>query len=125
MRPSSPRSAGSARNRSRRRSMERPEPQTFNAPAPAPEWVGRPAPTAPAEMRPTLPPRASLPEVSKTRAAERATSLAANLDRRHRGASAEAILRVAIEDFFHGRIALVSSFGADSAVLLHLVANVD
>lgn len=35
------------------------------------------------------------------------------------------ILRLAIEDLFPGRIALVSSFGADSAVLLHMVAAID
>ena len=32
---------------------------------------------------------------------------------------------VVIEDLFPGRIALVSSFGADSAVLLHMVAQID
>ncbi|MFC7052150.1 phosphoadenylyl-sulfate reductase [Hansschlegelia quercus] len=76
-------------------------------------------------MRPTLPPRASPLEVNKTRAAERATSLAANLARRYRGAGAQEILHAAIADLFHGRIALVSSFGADSAVLLDLVAKID
>jgi phosphoadenosine phosphosulfate reductase len=35
------------------------------------------------------------------------------------------LLRLAIEDLFPGRIALVSSFGADAAVLLHLVAGID
>jgi len=35
------------------------------------------------------------------------------------------LLRFAIEDLFPGRVALVSSFGADSAVLLHMIANVD
>ena len=39
--------------------------------------------------------------------------------------SAEKLLRLAIEDLFNGRIALVSSFGADSAVLLHMVAQID
>jgi phosphoadenosine phosphosulfate reductase len=38
---------------------------------------------------------------------------------------ASSLLRLAIEDLFPGRIALVSSFGADSAVLLHMVAGVD
>ena len=38
---------------------------------------------------------------------------------------AEKLLRLAIEDLFPGRIALVSSFGADSAVLLHMVAQID
>jgi len=35
------------------------------------------------------------------------------------------LLRFAIEDLYAGRIALVSSFGADSAVLLHMISNVD
>jgi phosphoadenosine phosphosulfate reductase len=34
-------------------------------------------------------------------------------------------LRFAIEDMFAGRIALVSSFGADAAVLLHMIAQID
>jgi phosphoadenosine phosphosulfate reductase len=34
-------------------------------------------------------------------------------------------LRLVIEDIFPGKIALVSSFGADSAVLLHMVAEID
>ncbi len=36
-----------------------------------------------------------------------------------------ALLRVAIQDLFPGQIALVSSFGAESAVLLHMVAEID
>ncbi|PNG25019.1 phosphoadenylyl-sulfate reductase [Methylocella silvestris] len=35
------------------------------------------------------------------------------------------LLRFAIEDLFRGKLALVSSFGADSAVLLHMVAEID
>jgi phosphoadenosine phosphosulfate reductase len=35
------------------------------------------------------------------------------------------LLRLAIEDLFPGKIALVSSFGADSAVLLHMVSEID
>jgi len=38
---------------------------------------------------------------------------------------ASSLLRLAIEDLFPGRIALVSSFGADSAVLLHMAAQID
>jgi phosphoadenosine phosphosulfate reductase len=34
-------------------------------------------------------------------------------------------LRFVIEDMFAGRIALVSSFGADTAVLLHMVSKID
>lgn len=47
------------------------------------------------------------------------------LDRLFAGRSAEETLRIAIRDLFPGRIALVSSFGADSAALLALVAEVD
>ena len=39
--------------------------------------------------------------------------------------NARALLRLAIEDLYRGKIALVSSFGADSAVLLHMVASID
>ncbi|WP_374308688.1 phosphoadenylyl-sulfate reductase [Methylocella sp.] len=38
---------------------------------------------------------------------------------------ANRLLRFAIEDLFPGRIALVSSFGADSAALLHMAAQID
>ncbi|WP_299563341.1 phosphoadenylyl-sulfate reductase [uncultured Sulfitobacter sp.] len=49
---------------------------------------------------------------------------AARLDARFGEASAEAILAVAL-DRFDGRIALVSSFGAEAAILLHMVAEFD
>ena len=38
---------------------------------------------------------------------------------------AQSLLRLAIKGLYPGRIALVSSFGADSAVLLHMVAEID
>ncbi|WP_417582506.1 phosphoadenylyl-sulfate reductase [Pelagibacterium sp.] len=38
---------------------------------------------------------------------------------------AEGVLRQAVEDLLPGDIAMVSSFGADSAVLLHVVSRVD
>ena len=38
---------------------------------------------------------------------------------------AEGVLRQAVEDLLPGEIAMVSSFGADSAVLLHLISKVD
>lgn len=46
------------------------------------------------------------------------------LDARLREAEPQAILREALERF-EGRVALVSSFGAESAVLLHMAAQVD
>jgi phosphoadenylyl-sulfate reductase (thioredoxin) len=51
----------------------------------------------------------------------RAAKLAEELEGRH----PQEILRVAIEREFPGRIALVSSFGAESAALLHLVSVID
>lgn len=71
--------------------------------------------------RPDLPSSA----VSQARAAERATSLAAHLDSRFRGQDARDIVAASIDHLFRGRVTLVSSFGADAGVLLHLVAAVD
>lgn len=51
--------------------------------------------------------------------------LAAHLAATYADMDTQDFLRVAIEDLFPGRIALVSSFGADSAVLLHMIAQVD
>ncbi len=50
---------------------------------------------------------------------------ASRLGQRFAAMDAGALLRLSIRDLFPGRIALVSSFGADSAVLLHMVAQVD
>lgn len=47
------------------------------------------------------------------------------LSRAYETVSAEDRLRAAIGQLFRGRIALVSSFGADSVILLQLVARVD
>jgi phosphoadenosine phosphosulfate reductase len=50
---------------------------------------------------------------------------AASLNAQMQDRQAEDILRVAVTELFPGQIALVSSFGAESAVLLHLAAQVD
>lgn len=50
---------------------------------------------------------------------------AETLEARYGDLSATEILDVAINTVFQGRIALVSSFGADAAVLLHLVSQVN
>ena len=50
---------------------------------------------------------------------------AATLSERFEGATAQERLRAAIREFFPGKIALVSSFGADSAILLHMIAEID
>lgn len=43
----------------------------------------------------------------------------------HRNSDAKTVLRHAIEDVQFGNIALVSSFGAESVVLLHMVSDID
>lgn len=50
---------------------------------------------------------------------------ARRLAMKYSGEDAKEILRVAIKEEFPGRIALVSSFGAESAALLHLVSEID
>lgn len=50
---------------------------------------------------------------------------AATLNARHRDANAAEILAQAVQDTTPGKIALVSSFGAESVVLLHLAAQID
>lgn len=47
------------------------------------------------------------------------------LDSAYTGKSAEAVLEVAIKTLFPGQIAVLSSFGTEAAVVLHLVAQVD
>ncbi len=48
-----------------------------------------------------------------------------DLSEKYRGVAAFDLLQAMIERQFAGRIALVSSFGADAAVLLHMVAKID
>jgi phosphoadenosine phosphosulfate reductase len=50
---------------------------------------------------------------------------AARLETRFSRVKATSLIRLAIEDLFPGRIALVSSFGAEAAALLDMVAKVD
>ncbi|HMN88122.1 MAG TPA: phosphoadenylyl-sulfate reductase [Bauldia sp.] len=52
-------------------------------------------------------------------------SEADRLNARYGALGASEAIRVAVETVFPGRIAMVSSFGADSAVLLHLLSEVD
>jgi phosphoadenosine phosphosulfate reductase len=47
------------------------------------------------------------------------------LNRRFRGADTREMLETVLRGGLAGRVAIVSSFGAESAVLLHLVASVD
>jgi phosphoadenosine phosphosulfate reductase len=50
---------------------------------------------------------------------------ASRIETRFSSLKATTLLKLAIQDLFPGRIALVSSFGADSAVLLHMIARID
>ena len=50
---------------------------------------------------------------------------ARGLSERYEGQSAEDVLRRIIRSDFHGRIGLVSSFGTEAAVLLHMVGRID
>jgi phosphoadenosine phosphosulfate reductase len=54
-----------------------------------------------------------------------AVARARELSRRYGGLSGEALLRPIITEDFPGRIALVSSFGTESAALLQMVAAID
>jgi phosphoadenosine phosphosulfate reductase len=50
---------------------------------------------------------------------------ASRLETRFARLSAERLLSLAIHDLYPGKIALVSSFGADSVVLLHMISEID
>ena len=54
-----------------------------------------------------------------------AAEKAARLDVEFAGMDTPELMRTVIAELFPGRIALVSSFGADSAVLLHMAALID
>lgn len=64
-----------------------------------------------------------LPEAVSS--ADSAKELAAALNLRFANASAEDIIAYSVKEGFAGNIGAVSSFGADSAVLLSLIADVD
>jgi phosphoadenosine phosphosulfate reductase len=57
--------------------------------------------------------------------AELAKELAGDLNTRFAGAKAEDVIAFAVKEGFAGSIGAVSSFGAESAVLLHLISTVD
>lgn len=47
------------------------------------------------------------------------------LNARYEGMTAQEVVALAIDDLFPGRVALVSSFGSESSVLLHIVSQID
>jgi len=65
--------------------------------------------------------RSSFPEFRLEHSAQRAVLLS----QRYGGLNEEVLLRVLIREVFPGRIALVSSLGAESAVLMHLVSLIE
>ncbi|MCG8442749.1 MAG: phosphoadenylyl-sulfate reductase [Caulobacterales bacterium] len=69
---------------------------------------------------------ATLPMDADAFAANETTSAQViRLNARWRELQAAHVLQIALTEEFRGRIAVVSSFGAESAVLLHLVAQMD
>jgi phosphoadenosine phosphosulfate reductase len=50
---------------------------------------------------------------------------ASRLEGRFACVKASSLMRLVVEDLYPGRVALVSSFGADAAVLLHMVSKID
>lgn len=72
------------------------------------------------------PPEPFAPDAARAEAQVAAGGLrAAALADRYRDADAHELLAAMIRDEFPGRIALVSSFGAEAAVLLHLVSTIE
>ncbi|MGU3399008.1 phosphoadenylyl-sulfate reductase [Brucellaceae bacterium D45D] len=56
---------------------------------------------------------------------QQAEAQARLLEESHSASSPEAVIALATHELFAGRIAVVSSFGAESAVLLHMIAAID
>jgi phosphoadenosine phosphosulfate reductase len=72
----------------------------------------------------------ALLQVNESRAAamDSATVVSARLAElraKYQGLTGPALLEVALKNEFAGKIAVVSSFGAETAVLLHMVASID
>jgi phosphoadenosine phosphosulfate reductase len=70
-----------------------------------------------------LPPEAAVAQSRASALDLRETARA--LDAQFAGKSAEAVLEAAIHTLFPGQIAVLSSFGTEAAVVLHLVAQID
>lgn len=81
-------------------------------------------------MKPDLPPSSTSSGTDRARDRLDLAPLftehdAVRLNRMFRGSSTQEMLAAVIRDGLAGELAVVSSFGAESAVLLHLVAEVD
>jgi len=72
-----------------------------------------------------MPPIASSPATGHDRPGPAPAGRATAFARMVSGLGPQAVLAQAIETEFAGRIALVASFGAESAVLLHMAAGID
>ncbi|HWK67775.1 MAG TPA: phosphoadenylyl-sulfate reductase [Rhizobiaceae bacterium] len=68
---------------------------------------------------------AAKPRLPEAGAEEQVAARAALLEAQHGGRRPQEIIERAVLDEFAGGVAAVSSFGADSAVLLHMIAEVD
>lgn len=68
---------------------------------------------------------AAKPRLPEAGTEEQVAARAVQLDAQHGGRTPQAIVELAALDEFAGGVAAVSSFGADSAVLLHMIAQVD
>ncbi len=78
---------------------------------------------APAES--AAPPRALVDAVAREALAAGARRDALSLNLRFGDLDARYLIEVSLADLFPGRVAMVSSFGSESAVMLHLLASVD
>ncbi|MBB5700184.1 phosphoadenosine phosphosulfate reductase [Ochrobactrum daejeonense] len=58
-------------------------------------------------------------------AEQRASAEARLLEASHGASSPQEVIALGVRELFEGRIAAVSSFGAESAVLLHMIAEID
>jgi len=56
---------------------------------------------------------------------QRAEAQARLLEGSHGASSPQEVIALSIHELFEGRIAVVSSFGAESAILLHMIAQID
>lgn len=66
-----------------------------------------------------------LPDADIADADERAAAQARLLEASHGASAPHEIIALVTHELFEGRVAVVSSFGAESAVLLHMISQID